>query len=158
MQVRSSLDHVRIVSTKFDRHHKPRTTRAELERTPDVHPCIRTSPSNIIRQSRTLSRTFEHSRTHSTMFEQTRPPRIELVHQRTSPDLVRNSFEHFSEPILGPTTLIELARSSKLPRTTFEHHSIGFRAILSNSAAVFLIDNDCTSSPRCPRSYDIHIA
>jgi hypothetical protein len=147
-----------MVSTNRDRHRKPRTARAEFECIRNVHASIRLSPSNIIRHSQFFSRTFEHTRPHSTEFEPLRPTRIEFDDQGSLHKFIETTSQYISKPIQSPTTLVESTRSSRTSRTTLEQHSTGFRAILSCSAAAFLIDNDCTYSPRCPRSYGIHIA
>jgi hypothetical protein len=142
-----------MVSTNRDRHRKPRTSRAEFECIRNVHASIRLSTSNIIRHSQFFSRTFEHTRPHSTEFEPSRPTRIEFDDQGSLPKLIETASQYISKSILGPTTLVESTRLSKHSRTSLEQHSIGFRAFLSYSAAVSLIDNNCTYSPRCPRSY-----
>jgi hypothetical protein len=142
-----------MVSTKLECHRKPRTARAEFESTRNVQSRIRTSPSNITRHSQFISRTFEHSRVHSTEFEHSRTTRIAFDDQGSLPKLIETASQYISKSILGPTTLFESMRLSKHSRTSLEQHSIGFRAFLSYSAAVSLIDNNCTYSPRCPRSY-----
>jgi hypothetical protein len=147
-----------MVSTNRDRHRKPRTARAEFESTRNVHSRIRTSPSNITRHSHFISRRFEHSRTHSTEFEHSRPTRIAFDDQGSLPKLIETTSQYISKSLLGSTTLVESTRLSKHSRISLEQHSIGFRAILSYSAAVLLIDNNSAYSPRCPRSYAIHIA
>ena len=167
MPVRSTLDEFepsRTCSNAFDRVRTISQASNDSSIVRTQTKCLPVHSPFPFQHHSTLTNPRTHSGTYSTAFEQVRTSSTNSDQARTSKNIpkfgrtiVRAPFkaQNTSYNPHRPRAIVETFSNNS--RTTLEHHPIGFRAILSYSAAVFLIDNECAYSPRCPRSYGTHI-
>jgi hypothetical protein len=94
---------------------------------------------------------------HSNNPEQTQLALFKCDHRGTFSSFIRTSSKYSNKAHHGPHNPYWARMIIETSSNNFEQASTGFRTILSNSAAAFLIAYICTYPPQCPRSYDMHI-